>query len=67
MLVPDAANFMVGMFCVRCMLYTLSVYDVDGGGSYLDDSWRLVEGGGIVVSKGGCLVDGVFANIPAFA
>jgi hypothetical protein len=49
------------------MLYTLSICDVQGGGPHLDGPWRPVEGGGMVVSKGGCVVDGVFANLPAFA
>jgi hypothetical protein len=67
MLVPDAPNVTVGTFCVGRMLYTLSICDVQGGGPHLDGPWRPVEGGGMVVSKGGCVVDGVFANLPAFA
>jgi hypothetical protein len=67
MLVPNAPNVTVGTFCVGCMLYLLSVCDVEGGGSHLDGPWCPVEGGGIVVSKGGCVVDGIFANLPAFA
>jgi hypothetical protein len=67
MLVPGAQNVTVGTFFVGRMLYTLSVCDVKGGGSHLDGPWRPVEGGGFVVCKGGCLVDGVFANLPAFA
>jgi hypothetical protein len=67
MLVPDAPNVTVGTFCVGRMLYTLSVCNVQGGGPHLDGPWRLVVGGGMVVSKGGCVVDGVWANRPAFA
>jgi hypothetical protein len=66
-LVPDAPNVTVGTFCIGPMLYTLSIGYVDGGGPHLDGPCRPVVGGGMVVSKRGCVVDGVLANCPAFA
>jgi hypothetical protein len=67
MLVPDAPNVTVGTFCVGRMLFTLSVCNLEGGGPHLDGPWRPIEGGCILVGKGGCVVDEVFANLPAFA
>jgi hypothetical protein len=58
----NAPNATVGLFCIGRMLYMLSVGDVKGGGPHLDGPWRPVVSGGMVVSKGGCVANGVLAN-----
>jgi hypothetical protein len=67
MLVTDAPNVTVGTFYISRMLYMLSAGDVDGGGPHLDGPCHPVAGSVMVVSKGGCVVNGVLANCPAFA